>query len=43
MDDKAILIRLKEEIKHRTKLLNNIKRFKSLSFDEKVMTIKQCT
>ncbi|WP_346938230.1 hypothetical protein [uncultured Clostridium sp.] len=43
MDDKVILIRLEEEIKHRTKLMNNIKQFKTLSLDEKIMTIRQCT
>ena len=35
--------RLKEEIEHRTKLLNNIKIFVELSLDEKIQTIKECT
>lgn len=42
MYNKAIL-RLKEEIEHRTKLLNNIKRFTELTLDEKIQTIKECT
>lgn len=42
MYNKAML-RLKEEIEHRTKLLNNIKRFTELSLDEKIQTIKECT
>lgn len=42
MYNKAML-RLKEEIEHRTKLLNNIKRFETLSLDEKIQTIKECT
>lgn len=42
MYNKAIL-RLEEEIAHRTKLLSNIKRFKELTLDEKIQTIKECT
>ena len=42
MYNKAIS-RLEEEIKHRTKLLNNIKIFEELSLDEKIQTIKECT
>lgn len=38
-----VMLRLKEEIKHRTKLLNNLKRFETLSLGEKIKTIRQCT
>lgn len=41
--DNKLMLRLKKEIEHRTKLLNNLKRFKTLSLDEKIQTIKQCT
>jgi len=42
MYNKAIS-RLEEEIKHRTKLINNIKRFAELTLDEKIQTLKECT
>ena len=42
MYNKAIS-RLEEEIAHRTKLINNIKRFTELTLDEKIQTIKECT
>lgn len=42
MYNKATL-RLKEEVEHRTKLLNNIKRFTELTLNEKIQTIRQCT